>query len=566
MEKRTKRDTMSAQRHILLINARNRRIALLSLGLCVVLMVLALLVAGAYFLLQEPTDDGRILENVYAGGINIGNMTREEAKNALLVAIGDDYSTLDMVVHFPSASLTLSPAQSGAKLDLEAVLDAAFSYGRSGTVLNDNVTRAVAKSRNYTIPLLPYLDLDLWTIRSAIVEFCDGYSMYISQPSAYLQGERPAYYKGAEFEDIDHQTLILTTGTPQFILNSDDVYATVLDAYSLFELNVTYQVPDQVPPDALDLEAIFQKYCQAPQDAILNDKTFAVTPEVVGYGFNIDSVQDLVDGLGYGQQIQIPLKFLMPDITAEALSGTLFQDTLASFTSYCPDPNLAARNTNLRLSCQAINGYVLKPGQSFDFNAVVGPRTKDRGYLEAPKYSGSTTEDFGGGISQTASALHYVAMLSGLRIDERHTHRYAVNYTPELGTDAAISYGQENLVFTNTTSAPIRILASAEGSTVTVTLLGTREDSYASRVEVYTLDIIQPGTVYQPMGKDNVGGYKDGDVLQTAYVGYKVQVWLCRYDPVTGAVMERQLWYQVSYDKRDEVIVRIEDIEEDIVQ
>ncbi len=565
MEKKKKRDTISAQRHILLINARNKRIALLSLGLCLVLMLVAFFIAGFYFLLQEPTEDNRILSNVTVGGINIGDMTKEEAKSALLVAIGDDFSQKSMVVRFPSASLTLSPEVSEAKLDLDAVVDAAYAYGRTGSNLGRNMTRLSSRNSVYTIALLPYLHLNLHAIRMEIIEFCDNYSIYITQPSAYLQGERPPYYAGAENEDIDHQTLVLTTGTPQFVLDSNDVYDHVLDAYSLFQLNMEYQVPDQVPPDALDLEAIFNKYCTAPQDATLNDKTYAVTPEVVGYGFHVESVQALVDGLGYGQQIQIPLRFLMPDITAEALSGTLFRDVLASYTSSCPDPELKNRNTNLKRSCEMINGYVLKPGQSFDFNAVAGPYTSYSGYKEAPSYSGSTTKAIGGGISQTASALHYCAILANLQVDERHTHRYAVHYTPMLGTDAAISYGSENLVFTNTTDAPIRILASANGDDVTITLMGTKTGSYAYKVEVYHLDLIQPGTIYQSMSKDNAVGYQNGDVIQTAYVGCKVQVYLCKYDPITEAVLERQRWGTVSYEKRDEVIVRIEDLEEDVI-
>ncbi len=562
MSNENRRDTMSDQQHIALINARNKRIALLSLGICLVLTVLACLIAGLYLLQQEPEDDGRILSNVTVGGVNIGGMTQEEARSALLLAIGDSFSTKNMVVHLPSASLTLTPEQTKANLDLDAVLAAAYTYGRNGSAVKKNVTRLSSGRSTYTIALLPYLNLDLQAISNAVNEFCDNYSIYITQPSAYVYGDRPQYTPGAEYEDIDHQTLVLTTGTPQFILDSSDVYDAVLDAYSLFQLNVSYEAPNQVPPDALDLEAVFNKFCVPAQDAVLDDDTFIVTQEIVGYGFDIQLVQPLVDRMGYGQQLLIPMKFLLPDITAEALTSTLFQDTLANFTSVCPDANDTNRNTNLRLSCEAINGFVLKPGESFDFNKVLGPRTTDRGYKNAPSYSGSTTNAIGGGISQTASALHYCVMLANLQVDERHTHRYTVNYTPVPGTDAAITYGSQNFVFTNNTSAPIRILASASGDDVTITLLGTKTDNFVYSVEYYTTDRIHPGVIYQSMAKDNVGGYLDGHILQTGLTGCTVRVYLRKRDAVTGQDLGSTPWYYVTYEKRDQIVVRIENMED----
>ncbi len=562
MSKHHRRAKLSDQQHIALINARNKRIALLSLGLCVVLTLLACMIAGLYLLLQEPVDDGRILSNVTVGGVNIGDMTQEEARSALLLAIGDDFSTKNMVVHLPSASLTLSPETTKARLDLDAVLEAAYAYGRNGSTVKKNVARLSARGNTYTIALLPYLELDLQAVADAVNAFCDNYSIYITQPSAYVYGERPEYSPGAEFEDLTHQTLVLTTGTPQFILDSSDVYDTVLDAYSLFQLNVSYEVPNQVPPEDLDLQAVFEKYCMPAQDAVLNTDTFAVTPEVVGYGFDIESIQPLIDSMGYGQQLLIPMKFLLPDITAEALTSTLFQDTLSSFTSVCPDANDKNRNTNLKLSCQAINGFVLKPGESFDFNKVLGPRTTDRGYKDAPSYSGSTTNAIGGGISQTASALHYCVMLANLQVDERHTHRYTVNYTPVPGTDAAITYGSQNFVFTNNTSAPIRILASADGDDVSITLLGTKTDNYVYSVEYYTTDRIHPAIVYQSMAKDNVGGYLDGHILQTGLTGCTVRVYLRKRDTVTGQDLGSTPLYYVTYEKRDQIVVRIENMDD----
>ena len=41
------------------------------------------------------------------------------------------------------------------------------------------------------------------------------------------------------------------------------------------------------------------------------------------------------------------------------------------------------RVNNLRLACKKIDGTVLEPGETFSFDAVVGQRTKKRGFKKA---------------------------------------------------------------------------------------------------------------------------------------------------------------------------------------
>ncbi len=562
--------------HLQRIQARNKRIALLAVSACVCLAVIVGIIVGLVLLLQEPADDGLILPNVTVGGVNIGGMTPDEATSALRVSVYDRIRNQSLSVELPGATLVLAPTDTKASLDLDALVADAYAYGRSGSRAENNLTRARAENTTHTIALLSYLSLDLEYIRSAVDTFCDGYSIRITQPTVSIQGTRPVYVAPVEEEPEDpenpeeptepavpaepvpvvHQVMTIVTGTPQFVLDSDDLYDAVLDAYSLFQMTVSYEAPNRVEPEQVDLAAVFEKYCTEPVDAALDSKTYTVTPEVVGYGFDISAVQALLDEAGYGQEIKVTLCFLMPDITAKAYSN-FFKDILASYTSQSGDLANTNRNTNLQLSCEAINGYVIKAGESFDLNQVLGPRTTDRGYKTAPTYTGSTTSSVGGGVDQTASTLRYCALLAGLQIDESHTHRYAVPYTP-LGTDATVAYGGENLVFTNNTEYPIRILAETTGDLVTIQLLGTGITDRQPQIEMEVLETFQPGTIYQSMGQDNVYGYVDGQVLVSSLTGYTVRIYLCQYDPETGDLLSRTSLGVYSYEMRNQTVVRIE--------
>ena len=110
--------------------SKNRKIAIISIC-SAVLVVLIGIIVGVYF--YANADDGLILNNVTAAGINIGGMTPEEATSALRRATELTYTQEDMVIEMPDTTLKLSPADTGAQLDIDAVVQAAYDYGRTGS-------------------------------------------------------------------------------------------------------------------------------------------------------------------------------------------------------------------------------------------------------------------------------------------------------------------------------------------------------------------------------------------------------------------------------------------------
>lgn len=549
------------------------RIAWLVLALCVIIAAFVGIDKIKNTLLAEPVDDGLILPNVYVADVKIGGMTQADAIRALQLSLANSYATDDLVVTLPGDSLVLTPGDSGAQLDVEAAVKKAYEYGRNGTDAQNAKTRKEAQTKNYSIALLPYLNLDLDRIYSKVEDFCQSYSIEMTQPSVYLEGDRPEYpYKPEDWNEeengpyepdldsIQHQTLVITLGTPDFILEPQALYNYILDAFSLHKMEVSYEAPTLTEPDQVDLAKVFETFCSLPLDAELDGKTFAVTPEVYGYGFDAEAVSALLSSASYGQQLRIPMNFLVPDITAEALVGHLFKDILAEYISTTGDAPNSAREANLQLACEALNGYVVKAGETFSFNMAIGPCTTDRGYQAAPAFSGSTASILGGGISQIASALYCSALMADLQITQRASHGYAVDYAL-LGFDAAISYGTQDLQFINTTQEPIRIIASVIGNTVSIQLLGTlAEDAPVYRVELknQVLAIYNPNTIYQPMSQDNQQGYTDGYILQQGITGYDVETYVYRYDVLTGALVSSKPISSDHYEKRDHIVVRIE--------
>lgn len=114
------------------------------------------------------------------------------------------------------------------------------------------------------------------------------------------------------------------------------------------------------------------------------------------------------------------------------------------------------RVDNIKRASNEFNNYVLEPGKTFSFNAIVGKRNSSDGYKKAKiLVDGEQDEAFGGGICQLSSTIYNAAKKLGLKITERHTHSNEIYYLP-IGQDAAVNYGSKDLKFINTKSYPIK--------------------------------------------------------------------------------------------------------------
>lgn len=96
---------------------------------------------------------------------------------------------------------------------------------------------------------------------------------------------------------------------------------------------------------------------------------------------------------------------------------------LGSFSTTIYDTN-KNRVNNIKIACDALNGYVLAPGQTFSFNELIGPYTKQKGYAEATGLDskGNRIPMVGGGVCQVSSTLYNLAMELNFTITERHEH------------------------------------------------------------------------------------------------------------------------------------------------
>lgn len=134
------------------------------------------------------------------------------------------------------------------------------------------------------------------------------------------------------------------------------------------------------------------------------------------------------------------------------------------------------QKSNIRIAAKSIDGMVLKPGEQFSFNKVVGPRTEGRGYRAAPSYleTGSPST-FGGGICLLSSAIYQSALEAGCPVTERTAHTRTIRSVPP-GLDSTVWFGQVDLKFSNPYPEPIQLATEWTPAQIKVKILGRKSD------------------------------------------------------------------------------------------
>ena len=518
---------------------RSRRGPSFNLGpVCLLLgLILAFLVFAAWQMKAGTMLDGVLkMQDVTVGGIRLEGMTKQEAK-AALAPLGEA-ALRPLVIHIQEDTHSFTAQELGITPDTDGAVDTIWRERLTGNQ-----------------ELLPWLGLDPQVILDKIEGLSRQYDRDYAPTTVSLSGERPDL-TAAPVEGEAGQTIRITMGQPHFGLDAEDLYQQILTGYQSGKTEFTAQYGQQMP-EIPSLDGLWEETYAEPLDAVMDEKTFVVTPDVWGYGFDLEAANAAVAKLGYGERISIPLERIEAENTAQDVGGHLFRDVLGEAQTPYKGDDSNDRNTNLGLACQAINGLVLMPGETFSYNNTLGERTAAKGYKPAPSYEGGlTVNTLGGGICQISSTLYYATLFADMEIVKRYNHGYVSDYI-DPGMDATVTWGGADFKFKNNTNWPIRIEAQRENGTVSVKIYGTDEKDYYVKMSYKVLSTTGYKKVYQEMTADNEWGYVDGDTIVTPYQGMTARAYKEKYSKETGELISKTEESYNVYSSRDWVLCKI---------
>lgn len=487
---------------------------------------------------SEMTDYEYIFPNVYVAGVNVGGLTTEQALERISDVVQSSYSVNTLTVRLPDRTLRFTPEQTKIVLDAEEAVAKAYAYGRDGSKYDLYRAYQQALKTEHYIDIETDFNIDYNSIRETI-----------DKTAAEIQSEM----KDSSVT-VGEDEIVIVAGSVGRTLDADALYNRVIDAFMNNDFTPIEFSVDTVSPKQVDLDTIYWDIYVESVDAGYDKETGEITPEVVGRSFDLEAARQQLMLASEGSELRIKITADYPESTIALLEGLLFRDILnkdkKAVTSTLQGSN-ANRTTNVTLVCNAIDGTILQPGETFSFNNVVGERTADKGYLKAGVYVNGTTEDqTGGGVCQVASTLYYASLLANLEIVEREEHMFLVTYVP-MGMDATVYWGTYDYKFRNNTDYPIRINTSVENSEVRVTFYGTNVDGSYVEMEGIQRSSTAYSYVTQQSDEFDVG---DEKITQYPYTGYTADTYRKVYN-ADGSLLSNNFEDNSIYQKRDQITV-----------
>ncbi len=286
-------------------------------------------------------------------------------------------------------------------------------------------------------------------------------------------------------------------------------------------------------------DAIAAEMTVAPVNANLVDfntetMEFALSPDRNGCAVDADAlyqrVIDQLDGGNLYAAVTMEPEEIFASVTVRELSAMLGR--ISTYTT--KTTNNKNRNTNVRLSAEAINGYRVEPGAVFSFNQATGQRSERKGYKPATAIAGGQNiEEIGGGVCQTSSTLFNAVARGNFTVVTRSPHAWPSSYV-EKGMDATVNWPGLDFQWRNETDYPVWIMAEYANRTVTVSLYGVTlgEGVSIDLQSVVVRTLPKPDGIKEVYNPELPPGTRQTTVK--ARTGYVVETW--------------QIWYHDGYE------------------
>lgn len=407
-----------------------------------------------------------ILSGVTAGGIDLSNLTTEEAAELISEKIAE---TADRKIEIAAGSDVFSATYKdfGASYDCEKTAEDAYAYGH-GSFFSSIIPALKSAFGGKT-------SVDL----SVIIN---------DRTFDRTMTENTDYDKSVEasFEILDGSVKV-TNGKPGYTINPVTAKKKLVAMMKNLDFSSLSFEKENIDPIPFDLNIILEEYSSEPISASYKrDEAGDIYVSPGNDKVTVDEKEAraiIKEHSAPGETYEIPAKVEKALHTTDELTEALFRDTLSSYqTSFATsDSN---RSTNVTLASKSINNKILLPGEKFSYNGTLGKRTPEAGYKMAGAYAnGQSVQQYGGGICQVSSTLYNAVMLANLKVDERTCHMFKVGYVP-LGRDATADYGTVDFVFSNNTEYPIKISSYVTGSKqIVCDIIGTKTENFSVSFE-----------------------------------------------------------------------------------
>jgi len=210
---------------------------------------------------------------------------------------------------------------------------------------------------------------------------------------------------------------------------------------------------------------------------VIDGRVSIFQPSVTGKKVDIEeSYNTITKAVRNGQtKSALVVKSVEPELTLERVNDLGINTLLGKGGSNFAGSS-QARIYNIKLGANKFNGTMLKPGEQFSFNDILGDVDEKSGFQpELVIKSNKVVPEYGGGLCQVSTTLFRSVIYAGLPIIERKPHSFPVHYYNPQGFDSTIYPGVVDLKFVNNTPRNILIQSKVSGTKLVFEIYGSSD-------------------------------------------------------------------------------------------
>jgi vancomycin resistance protein YoaR len=512
---------------------RRKRLAILAgAGAVILLFLLAILIDSTLY-------HGKIHAGVTVSGVHLGGLQPSEAKAALDLRV-EEAQKNRITLTSGDRKWTIAPDDVKTKIDTAATVGEAMDVSRRGNFLVDRLRGFLLYFKDERVALQGTVDSS--KIESIIGDVAQALDVPPISAGLLFDGPRIKVVRGQKGRVVDRQALAsqlkgtllslhatelevpMTVKDPAVL--ADDFDLALKQAMTMTDSPVTLThggeswtlEPEDIvaymdfKAESRDGTATLIPFLSAAKMApFLEEVAAEVATEPVSASFKGDGEKAWVvpsipgkrldeektiealnvaalDPKDRGVDVAVILK--EPRLTTQEAQDMGIEEKIGSFQTVWEGTE--DRRTNVRMATKYASNVILAPGEIYNFDKQIGPRTPERGFKLAPGIVGpGQLEDvLGGGICQVSTTLFNAAFFAGLDIVERRNHSIYIDHYPK-GRDATVSAGSPNLRFKNDTKHYILIRGASDGTTTKFVIYGTDDGRKVSYTTSDFYDLVE---------------------------------------------------------------------------
>ncbi|MGP3911261.1 VanW family protein [Nonomuraea sp. 10N515B] len=476
-------------------------------GLALFVVVLAALA----YVVPAVLMSGSVLRGTRVAGVDIGGLTVTQAADKLRNELGAKLSK-PVVVDVGGKKDTVQADEAGLELDVVGTIGQAPSGFPSPQEVWQGLTGITE--------LQPKVSIDSSQLARTVEGLAEGVDKPAVEGRVGFTGLQPKGREPADGVLLDRDdavrqigdaflrgggTVVLTLRPAKPDTTSEAVQRALVKARSAVAGPITLTLGEkqvQIPPAVIaanltfnpdgdgslvpefdakavlvDVESALVDAAQQPRDAtyqIVDGKPVLV-PARTGRGVNdklLARDAEKVFDAGGERTIPVRLGVVAPAVSTQQVRGLGIEEIVGSFSTTfdCCLP----RVKNIQRMAQQLDGHLVRPGQTFSINEVIGEPTVEDGYVEAGQIVGGRMVNVvGGGVSQFATTMYNAVFFGGFDDVEHQPMDYYAQRYP-AGRDVALLYPDTDLKWRNDSEHGVLIKTAFTDTSVTVTLWSTK--------------------------------------------------------------------------------------------